>query len=283
MRTEKSSDRGGRVTTVWWDSAAELADAADRVVLADCKRELDNSKWSDRGWDDVVRLARSGDLSLVAEAEALCEKIFAAVEAPRTTWAASPCGAFPVVPDFLVGRPDSMRRRVNDPSDRSPVRVFVETTSSGVISAATLRKRGVAYLALTMLLSAERPVELYVVCGLGGARARTSVLNVVRVGDAGPVDLASACNAMTSTGLTRGCGYSYCRHVDAGVNGSWAFCYSGYSERAYVAGLRAAVGATEYDIVVPPMFVNDPLLNDPVAFVQRALDAHRAKLDEAAW
>lgn len=264
-----------------WESPAELGEACERercgITWQGWAGPPDFiARWTGETWSQAVERAKRGRADLVAEAERLMEQISAQVDSPRSQWVASRAGAYPMVPDALCGHPDSMRRRVEVCDDRAPVRVYVDLVSQVSVTHEDLRRRGAACLALAMLLSAERPVELYGVVVNDVTDRASAVVHVIRVGTA-PLDLATACNALTSVGLVRDLAYGWSRRH--GYNGGWGWSLppSDEASRAqYVRLLRAALGASESDIIVPPAMdaYRDPAMRDPVGFVQRSLDEH---------
>lgn len=224
-------------------------------------------------WDEALRTATCGDTRLVPAAEALIAELECSVEAPRSTWVPSCAGAYPVVPEALAGFPDAMRRRVQAYDDRSPLRVVVDLTSSGAITAEQLERRGVAYLALAMFLSNERPVTLEAVVGLGGWRSACFVVTPI---PAQPLDLAVACSALTSGGFSRGLGYGLCNRFGDHISGCWPWGIDpfGHTKADFIRRERVALGLGPDDILAPPAHLYDPAVADPVGFVRRAIEEH---------
>lgn len=258
-----------------FDSPSAFAEAAD--AMSSYAKRCDSS-WTGETWEQAVASARTGHTNHVAKAEALLDKVLVSVDAPRTEWRASVAGATPIVPAFVAGLPETMRRRVSTTDDRSPIRFYVDLTSSGGVPVSDLTKRGIAYLALAMALSNERPIEVYGVIVLG--RYQPAIVTY-RIG-AAPLDLATACNALSSTGLVRGIGYSFLR-ANGASDGGWGWNITPDDEKSrafYVAKLREALGAGENDIVAAPAFRTDEAIANPVEFVRRSLDEHNAKHKE---
>lgn len=255
----------------WFDSAAEFADAAQGLGNRHCDRH-----WTGETWEQASRSAREGRSDFVAEAERLMEEVATRVEAPRSSWQRSVCGAYPVIPEVIIGLPDPMRRRQGVSDDRAPLRIFVDLTSSAGINRHDLVKRGVACLALAMALATERPVELHGIAALGnGARGQGRGIVAWRIAE-GVLDLSVACNALTSAGLVRGLGYSWL--TEHGAGGGWLFGYYPERDRAdYSNRLREILGASATDIIIPPAFIGDLAMTNPVEFVRRSLDEHRAQ------
>lgn len=256
-------------TMFFWDSPAEMATEADRKLSPFNKAEHDNRSWTGESWADAVRKAVNGDTAHVSEAEKFLEDVLFQIDVPRAEWQNSFAGAFPMVPAAVAGHPENMRRRVEVTHDRTPLRIFVDATSSGGIDPDDLVKRGIVYVALAVAMGAVRPVELYLVNALGGRRTG---VNVIRLGQS-PIDLSMVCNAMTSVALTRSLGYAWCGEM-AGTGGHWAWeIYPMDKGRgSYSEKMRRALGCTEHDLFVPPFFLHDEAVKDPVAFLKRTVE-----------
>lgn len=281
MRAETKTVAGRRTEVLRFDSQVEFAEACE--ALADANKECDRS-WTGESWREAIRGCRQGRTDRVRDAEALLEKIQASVDTPRSEWVPEVAGAYPVVPDALADHPASMRRRVEAQDDRAPVRIFVDLLSSAGVGARTLRDRGTAYLALAIALSAERAVELWVTAPWGGCGSDCATgLVAVRVGIS-PIDVAAACNALTSVGLARGLAWSMCQErVGSGLHNSWHWGWQlrpdDRGRESYVAAEREALGASPHDVVAPPLWGGDvEAVTDPVGFVQRSLGEHRSRV-----
>lgn len=268
-REEILVNEDGETRVLWHDTAADLADAADRGPVREC-----DPGWTGETWKAALDGARRGRTALVADAERLLEQVQSEVLVSRSEWVRSRAGAFPVVPEALQGFPEPMRRKVWSPSDRSPLRVFVDLVSSAGVERAHLMRRGVACLALAMALGQERALELWAVIP---ARTGQRIVSVVQIPTT-PFDLAGACYALTSVGFVRGLGYSLAKSVGGRHRHErWAFGYypdSDAQRARYVRQLRAVLGASEVDLVVPPTFLGDPAAADSVGFVRRTLAEH---------
>lgn len=262
----------------WFESPAEFASAADRL-----EQKYEDRSWTGETWELSIRRAIHGRADLVREAEAAVESVRRRIPSPRSVWAPSVAGAYPVVPEAISGVPEPMRRRVRAYASNAPVRLFVDLVSSAGVNHDQLARRGAAALALVMALSDERAVELHAVVGLGCSSSRC--VCVIKLQTA-PLDLASVCHALTSAGFARNLGYSLCwdaaNKPEPRRRYDWMFGYfpSGDARAAYVRQLKAIVGASEADVVVPPAFLGDE--TDPVAFVLRGLAEHDAQLGETA-
>lgn len=112
-------------------------------------------------FDQACESALSGDDSLVPQAETMIDSLnLEGFETRGREWQLAVAGAYPVVPEFLMNRPDCMRSLVVDQSETMPVRLVVDIFASCGFTGQQLRKRGLVMLALTMLLQRVRPVSL---------------------------------------------------------------------------------------------------------------------------
>lgn len=281
MLTTRKEIEGHPVYLFHFDSPAEFG----RTCAAE---KIDNGYGERASWygnetreQSLIRCQQGHD-KLVKDAQAIIDKIDSAgIELERTHYAPSVAGAYAVVGDFLAGNPQCMRRRVAEVSDRAPVRIYVDGTSSGGIDARDLHKRGVAVLAFVMALSAERPVELYTLTALDAERYGHGYGAVcVRIPSA-PLELATACFALTSQGYTRRLGYGYLtKH--AGSCGGWGWGAAPAVNGKYERLTRLALDMAPTDVFMSATFIDDSLLRDPVTWVNRMLHSYRTELQDAA-
>lgn len=235
--------------------------------------------WLGESAKDTARKIQQGDDALVSQAQALLDKIeHGGLEVPTTHWEPSVAGAFPVVPSFLAGQPDCMMEMRAASDTRAPVRILVDLTSSGGISAEALHARGVALMALAMLLSAERPVDLRAAVALDNGRGRSANRGmsaaVFRI-ETAPLEFATACYALTSQGVARGVGYNWL-NVNAGAEGAWAWC-DNPAHPLYEKLSRAAFGLGPDDIYIGPVHSDYRDWLNPVAWLTAKLAAFRTR------
>ncbi len=158
---------------------------------------------------DVRANALYGDTGRVEEAQKLMEQFAAELATTFTTDEACVAGAFPIVPEALMGEPECMRMPTEQAGELAPLTIFVDLTTSGGIPAQEIMIRGTSTLALVMALSAQRPVSLEVGCAMDGRRAasglrageRLSVISTVI--DTAPLDVATAAWYLTSADAAR--------------------------------------------------------------------------------
>ena len=256
---------------ILFQSPTEFADA---VRESYCE---DSASWmGGESRAAYLRSVRTGDISKVAEAERLLEKIEVQMEREGIVWQNDMVGAYPDVAAFLANEPECMRRRHVTEDDRSPLRVWVDVSSSGSISASDLLPRGVAALALVMqLIRSGRAVELWTFTSIHGRKNGQSAVCVKM--NTTPIDIASVAYCLTSQGYARGLCYGAGRQFN-GFNGSWGRNYVSYGTlQKRIAGARKTLeGLTApQDIILPAPFWDDKrdkgdaglIFRDPVKWV----------------
>lgn len=209
----------------------------------------------------------SGDEKLVPVAEKLIEQIDANVEVPHREWVPDVYGAFPIVPEYLTGMPECMRRMTVTPSQNEPINIYVGTSSSGILTSEQMLKRGTAILALVMKLQEIRPVTLYVMGEQFGS-TDGEYLQVVKV-DSQPINLSVACFVLTNAGFDRHFMHSIAAAKD-GYTGAWPREYNGCSE-SWVRHLNEVLEMTSSDLYIKGVFGKDKdlqlMLDNPIAWV----------------
>lgn len=169
--------------------------------------------WTDNlGFDATCERASSGDLSRVAASDTLMSKLenLVTLQTAQMATIDAICGGVPNVPAFLAGQPINMRRRQRVMSQAAPLNVIVDLASSASVPSSSLEKRGAAVLAFVRVISAQRPVNLYLGCAFthrtGDKTINTGAI-AVRV-DTAPLDLARAAFAISGAAFPRRLLYS---------------------------------------------------------------------------
>jgi len=236
----------------------------------------DRQSWTGETRAQVENSLANGNTDSVAKAEAILATIDANVNTRGLTrrWANDVVGAFPNVPAYLAGQPESMRRmdRQQRRSRRSAVRVYYSPVSSQSISHEQNFRRGVVVLAAVMALQRVRPVEVYyfTVLGLGDhvIKLRTD-----------PMVLSESAYVLTSGGVCRSTSYPYA-HAVSEWRGDWGR-WSGQYERemsreAKIEHMKTVLGLGEDDILLPAVHMRDQdILDNPVAWINGLLDKYR--------
>ena len=221
---------------------------------------------------DTLRKSAYGDPSLVPQAEAYINSFNKPIDSSRKVWEPAPAGAFPIVPDFCMGLPTSMRRRQTIVDDIAPINILVCTTSSAGIKAEILAKRGTAILALVMMLSASRPVTLRVIQTTDGTDNGETIL--VSTINTSPLDLATACYALTSSGFDRRLSHFIAGELNH-FKGGWprGYNFMKNENNPYLTALPERLGFNPLDtLLVSPTYLTDTLVTAPLDWIQTQLD-----------
>ncbi len=200
----------------------------------------------------------------------MLEKMEASLESTAGEWVPSPIGAYPIVPDFLVGLPDCMRRRVEVVSDAAPISVYVDIGSSACFSADVLLKRGIAILALVLKLQAVRSVNLILLDENGGRYGNDDMVYAIQI-DSKPLDLGTACYALTDVSLSRRLTFGLA-HQQVAYTGAWPANYNGGND-LWVEFVRGLLGMAPHDIYVKAAYMGDPLIESPIDWVNQQVAA----------
>lgn len=238
-----------------------------------------DDRWAGGSWRDAMDYLDRGSMAHVARAEALLERLTYSIPVIGPEWQMAVAGAFPIVPEFLSGRPDCMRRKVHLLKDSTPIRIFINLSSSCTVEPETLARRGPVYLALALALARVRPVEVY---GLGtasnrmfggGDRASLNLATVIRV----PINnTAAACGLLACPATTRQAIYAwqhYVRDIPSSIP-MW---------KDNETGVPKALGLTPDDLYIAHTFGqdSDPIVQDPERFIREQIEKRTQSLDDA--
>jgi hypothetical protein len=259
--------------------SADLIEEACRVHSVTGYRHSNGSSWyGSVGFEEAIKRTHTGDSALVAQSDALISQLEdQIVHTLKWRNVDDVVGAITNVPAFLAGVPQCMRRRQRTARDDAPVVIFMDLTSSGGISAQDLLKRGTAILAFARMLSDHRTVELWGGVSLGEGRyGDTAWSNTVgwKI-DTAPLDLARAAFLLASPAIARGIGYALGEETSqkGSWGGSWSFGDHSAHVRTQEERLRRALGNSEV-LLVPSIYLNDPLVRDPVGWIKRELSRY---------
>lgn len=287
-KRKKDAALDGQSAYIWrFEDAAECA-AHMRANMS----EPNGSEWDRaRGWyggespAQAAQYATSGNDALVKLAEQFLSKIEAGgIETERGEWLPSACGAYPVVGDFIAGRPDPMRRRYHVAGERAPVRVYVDSTSSGGIDAEALQQRGAALLAFVMALMQERPVELWQITSLDAKGYCQNYAALAVRAPTTPLNIGVCAHLLTSQAWVRGIGYGWLmQEAKSGGGWGWGRPPMNPKDKARYERLsREALRMEPQDVFVDAIVLDDPLTDRPVEWINERLAAVRAAAAEAA-
>lgn len=256
-----------------FDDLSDLADHA--TVNADRAKESD--RFAGGSLIQAVKFMREGDLSRVKSSNQLLDKFESlAFPTPARAWSDDVCGSIPNVPAFIAGHPLAMRRRIRQDNTAAPITVFVDLFASASFNHKQIERRGAAALALVRILSARRPVELYL--GFSTANNKNELVCPIVKIDTAPLDLARGAFALVSPMFLRRPMF-----VAAYTHGG------GGSLPAYQGDLKAALApifSGSHLLICPRMFGNKQTPTDawvnPAAFIDKAIQEAAPELIEAA-
>lgn len=287
MRIEKFNN-------VMFDSMADLSDYIDKKgVAACCNQYKETNSWLGGVTPEkAVAMLKTGDMSMVGEAERLLGKMDVHFETAGVRLGVGVAGMMPSVPDFLGGGPEAMYHLEEVESTMQPLKIIVDTASSAGIDSDTLRKRGAIVTAAVLGLAATREITLEAIAfldadGEGGRFAcdtktgeiggdKQANVGVVRVAiNTNPLDLASACYALCHSGFTRRIAYGIAQHIfKANLYwGTWKGKRLVHNEDINNLAIEMRVLGADIanTLFIPGIHLSDPMLKDPEGWVAKIL------------
>lgn len=262
-----------------------LGDMADFLALAQKAGFYSHDSWKGgMGSQGVNHAIEHGHLPSAEQSEKFLAEVESLIpQAPtsRHEIIDDVVGAFPNVPAFIAGQPLSMRRKVKRPNEFQPIAVVVDLTSSAAISADTVAKRGAAILALVRALSARRPVELWIGCGLDANHQRNALWQFYKM-DTAPLDLARTAFMLAHPGACRGAMHQIAFQAPYGYKGNWPYGTGPVREEKFRAILAQAMPHVTDVIACPSIYVTDQSITDPVAWIAAHLATHAGEFEQAA-
>ena len=201
-------------------------------------------------------LAQGGDVKLAEQAKAL------ALNVPLpdvSTYKQEPtlmvAGGTPCIGAWASGEPQCMVNIEDIESDRSPLRIFVDTVSSAGVDADSMMKAGLMVSALADLLAQIRPVEVWACVGLSASNdagwgSNNRGAQVFRTQLTTPFSLAEMAMMIGFYPITRGISYGLGKKLEPSVL-HWPF--GDYQAHAVDGGSPHAFGTfmNEQDVYVP--------------------------------
>ena len=236
---------------------------------------------------ECIRMLRTGDNSLVEEAEKLLA-VFATAGllAPLTpTLTPSIVGDFPLVPAVLAGTPMTMLGRDTSEamSERSPVNIMIDCGVMGNVSGGAMSQRGIALLVLVMALQTVRPVTLRLfdtMSWAGGHSWDTSryVMWTVAV-PTNPLHLAQLAWCLTSRGMACDLPFTHTNVVLKKPNVSgYGFAWRlNPADAEYEKQCREHWELAPTDLCFTGGSLEQGIEHDPMAWVQRQIDKLRLR------
>lgn len=255
---------------VEFDSVEDFAKACkDKVKHPDRDSA---SEWT--GWvtfAQAIEKSLVGDKSFVDGANKLIDQLDVDIPATKAFKRVhSPYGGSVNMGDWLANSPTPMRRRVRTSSDIGLVNIYVSTTSSAGVDADTMKQRGYAILALLLKLQTVRPIQLYLLTELHGARDGWHYQKI-RV-ESQPLNISVAAFALCNVGWARHLTYDYAQEID-GFNGTWP---NDYYDSSYSEIRRERLGIADNDLLIKEAHVNDELVKRPLEWITKQLEKYAA-------
>lgn len=243
---------------------------------------------------EAMRKAITGDDSFVPEAQKLIASMSLDVELSMTVDEPDVVGCYPVAAEFIAGIPECMRMPTKVGSDRAPLSIFLDMTTSHSIKPSEYKTRGLAVLALVIALSSVRPIQLEIGCVMGsdsnhkiGTGEKVSMISTII--NTAPLDLATAAWAVTDVAFARRLiyGASYKAH---GFTGSWPSLHGvGYAEPQSAKHIKRVTelldlpGETLYLPAIADKDEDTQLaLTNPSAWVQKWFNRYTEQVAELA-
>lgn len=267
---------------------AGLAQIADTVPSkgAHSKESCRGPWYGHKSYDVSLSQIRSGDLSGVAKSDEYMSKLEVGIPMTRAfKTTLNVVGGVPDIGAYLAGVPLNMRRRERVSSEKAPLSIFLSLELSAEINIETMRKRGAAILALVRLLSATRPVELYVCCSVGGYNYAAHLLCKL---DTAPLDLARAAHIMTCPSVTRGIGYAVCCKVtkdQLGLDwgGGWAYGDENVYRRSARETFLSVTNPNAETLYLTAAHIDDSSVQSPEQWIKEKLVEYGGlELEDAA-
>ena len=205
--------------TACFDSLSQVADFIEPHADTDPHVR----EW---GKERLLGGLRCGDQSMVAASDTIMADLEDLVAFPSSRFETRACiaGGAVNVPAHLSGNPMSMRRRETVISEIAPIHLVIWISSSGSVSNKVIERRGAACLALARILSAVRPISLYV--GTGYVDQKFHTVTLARL-DTAPLDLARAAFALAHPAMLRGAFFA-AEHIVRRQNGHKGGLSMGY-------------------------------------------------------
>jgi hypothetical protein len=252
---------------ICFDSFGEFVAHCDKLPNSSRLNDgrMFDSKWQDGlDFNQAVDKARTGDLARVQASDKIMSKLedLVAFNTSQMQTVDAMTGGIPNVAAYLAGSPMNMRRRQRVALQAAPLNVIVDLGSSSGISAEQLARRGATILAFVRIMSAQRPVNLYLATAFSpySARESTAAGVAVRV-DTSPLDLARASYAISGAAFPRHMMYSALIHETKCSNhDSLPFPYSDiefYRRNLHKFWERFVSVDTEETAVIGPLYLTD--------------------------
>lgn len=266
-----------------FDTLSEFADRVQSIPSYD-REDYHNATtpwYGSMSYDGAIRCARNGDMTRVSASDEylqmLEDKFKFSSAAFRNIDAMA--GGVPNVPAFLASQPMAMRRRQRVQVELPPLNIVIDLASSGSVDANHLVKRGAALLALVRVLSAMRPVNLYIAVAArpnaGGSTGDYSSSAMAFRLDSSPLDVARAAHVLSEVAVARRLFYCGVTKQVGGRGGSLQWAYNNVTtyRRLGQEYWQRALGADEL-LFVAPAFATDKNIVAPEKWLAEMIEEY---------
>lgn len=215
-----------------------------------------------------LTMMENGDETHVQQAKDLLAEFQENIEVVQHQWETHLIGAFPNVPAYIAGVPETMWSREEIRSDRSPLRIWIGLTSSAGVREASLVKRGCTLAAFAIAMSGKRPVYLtpYVNLGRHGV-SRDNALISWDISTS-PLVLSELMACTSRPEVTRYVGIEACELLNPNTNGAWHRDYDNEDK------MRENLGAKPDDMYLSSIHLYDPMLTDPIGWLKTNIEKY---------
>lgn len=217
---------------------------------------------------EALKRGEMGDPTIATETSAIMDRIvpsFREEEASR--WVAAPMGTRVSVPEYLGGNPMCMRRRAKRETTARHLSIYVDLGCAAMVGASHMMKRGATILGFLEWLTRHGiNVDLYLVSG-AGTREVQDLYHVVRC-DTRPLDISVSGFAIAHPAFARHVAFS--AETPYGFRGAFSASSVKYRRdpQGYERFMRGLLDMQPGDIYVPESYAYDPLVTDPVKWVE---------------
>ncbi len=233
--------------------------------------------WGTLGWHggQTLEEAKQRALTGYEDATRRASVIFDTIMSKRivsrgSEWVTSASGSFPCVPAFLAGEPECMYRKSENWSNMAPMRVFISTGTQGDVSSQLIETRGAHALALVMVISQFRAVEVYTFSDIG--TRGMACIPVTKI-ESMPLDMASASYALGNAAFHRRLCFDYLR-VCAKEQGTFSIGCGWPPMRVsdeYHRKVKAVIGCTDDDLYLPRATSVDESYLNPESWIDKQI------------
>lgn len=218
---------------------------------------------------------------LLKEANDLLDKIMLDLPTTRREFQSEVVGAFPNVGAYAAGDPECMWLPYAAEDSHQPIKIWVQVSASaGIVYSADgalqLTKRGVTLMALIIALSERRQVSLTCYHACAGISRDGGIVSWDV--PTAPLVIPQVLTSLADPNVVRDVAYFANDYVNGRHVGQWLHGHN--PTRPDYDVMRQDLGASSDDIIVAGMHVSDPLITNPIKWINEKLaDALKERND----